>query len=74
MTQYFIDYVKEIENENYIRKSRSKRFRNENISKGTISYHEKENEHKAKITMFINNWLHKRGYNYDVRIVRRKKL
>lgn len=72
-TQHLIDYVKEIEDENCVRKTRNVRFGNKNIAKGTIAYHKKENERKAKIAKFVNNLLHKRGYNYDVKIIRRKK-
>lgn len=74
MNQKLNNYADEIQHEVNNKKPRIKNIEAcKNIAKGTIAYHEKENERKKKITRFINNLLHRRGYNYDVKLIRRKK-
>ena len=74
MTKNLNDYADEIQHKVNVRKTRKKSIEGcRNIAKGVIAYHKKETNKKAKITLFMNNLLHKQGYNYDVKLIRRKK-
>ena len=77
MKERLDNYVDKIQHEVGNKKKRKKRVFDvktcKSIAKGTIAYHKKENKRKAKIAKFLNNLLHKRGYNYDVKIIRRRK-